>query len=498
MDCLSPEQLVAYVQGGGADPRGVEAHVRGCPACALELLMVRETLGEPRAKSLRPATARLRAIPAKKPVAWIPWAVAAAVLVAVALVVVVPSRPTLPKAVSVKPADPVAPRLPAPLPPELPKAVPPTPPAPSPAPNPEPPKPKPEGRPDPQPEKSPEPVKPPAPPVPKPDAEPKKPAPTLVEKAVVARVIRSLGSGSSPAGRLLRAGESFTTARQEYVEIALEGYGHLYFRENSQAELGATGEITLHEGEMLARMEPGRNLRSLKLAVAQVEPLAPVFNVLATKISAEISILGGHLSVGAATAKGPATLILKNGKVPEVRPLDPGFASWLPEKLASRRYTGWYEAEEFPGLQGFRAMASEGASGGKAVVQVAEQGAIALKAGLPFKGRHVVWLRVRQYEAKPVLIGIHLNGQPSVEVKLEGMEGKPWRWVGPLPLNADRLDLGVAALSRWPLKEGEDRRSYPVVVDAVLVSSDPKSVPPEKMPEEGRVLELSLDDPVVK
>ena len=49
-----------------------------------------------------------------------------------------------------------------------------------------------------------------------------------------------------------------------------------------------------------------------------------------------------------------------------------------------------------------------------------------------------------------------------------------------------------------PLKEGDERRSFPVVVDAVLVSSDTKFVPPEKQPEEGRVLELSLDEPVVK
>jgi len=37
-----------------------------------------------------------------------------------------------------------------------------------------------------------------------------------------------------------------------------------------------------------------------------------------------------------------------------------------------------------------------------------------------------------------------------------------------------------------------------VTVDAVVVSSDPKFVPPEKLPEEGRGLELSLDEPVVK
>jgi len=499
MDCLSPEQLVAYVQGGGADPRGVEAHVRGCPACGLQLLMARETLAERRPKSVRPATDRLRAIPPKRQTAWIPWAAAAGLLVAALLFVVASPKSPAPRTVSLKSPDPAPP--PAPPPPAMPiRPVAPDPQPPSPTPAPEPPKPRPEVRPAPLPEKAPDPVPPPPPSVPKPEPapEPKKPAPTLVEKAVVARVIRSLGSGAAPVGRLYRAGESFATARQEYVEISLEGYGHLFFRENSQAELGASGEVTLHEGEMLARMDPGRKLKSLKLAVAQVEPLASVFNVLATKISAEISLLGGHLSTGLVTARGPATLILKNGRVPEVRPLDPGFASWLPEKLASKKYSGWYEAEEAPSLQGFRVMGSDGASGGKAAVQVAEQGLLAMKIGLPFKGRHVVWLRARQYEAKPTLIGIHLNGQPGAEVKLEGAEGKPWRWIGPLLVNADRLDLGLAALSRWPLKEGDERRSFPVVVDAVVVSSDPRFVPPEKLPEERRGLELNLDEPVVK
>src|SRR5207237_1348490 len=65
MDCLSPEQLVLYVRGGGADPRGVEAHVRDCPGCGMELLLIRETLGEARWKTGRPGTDRLRLLPAK-------------------------------------------------------------------------------------------------------------------------------------------------------------------------------------------------------------------------------------------------------------------------------------------------------------------------------------------------------------------------------------------------------------------------------------------------
>jgi anti-sigma factor RsiW len=72
MECLSPEQLVAYVQGKGAEPRGVEAHVRDCPACALELLLARETLGELRAKAARPATDRMRAVPSPRQRSWVP------------------------------------------------------------------------------------------------------------------------------------------------------------------------------------------------------------------------------------------------------------------------------------------------------------------------------------------------------------------------------------------------------------------------------------------
>src|SRR5215203_2169718 len=106
MECLSPEQLVAYVQGKGADPRGVEAHVRGCPACALELLLVRETLGELRAKATRPATDRLRAVPSTRPRAWIPWVAAASLLIAALLYAVLSPGVSAPKPVSVKPPAP--------------------------------------------------------------------------------------------------------------------------------------------------------------------------------------------------------------------------------------------------------------------------------------------------------------------------------------------------------------------------------------------------------
>ena len=82
-------------------------------------------------------------------------------------------------------------------------------------------------------------------------------------------------------------------------------------------------------------------------------------------------------------------------------------------------------------------------------------------------------------------------------VKLEGGDGKLWRWVGPLVVNSDRLDLAISALSRWPYKEGEGAatRSFPVAIDVVLVTSDPKLVPPEKPGDDSRGLDLSLDDP---
>lgn len=496
MDCLSPDQLVAYVRGGGADPRGIEAHVRDCPACAMELLLVRETLGEPRARAARPATDRFRNVPRQRPVVWIPWVAAAAVLVAAVLFAVMSQKPPAPLPVArppePKPPKVVVPPTPKPEPepePRTPAPPPPVPQAPEPQPEPKP-------APKPEPVKPPEPVRPPPPsPTPKPEPEPRKPAPTLVEKAVVARVLHSVGGPATSVGRVIRAGEAVVTARQEFLDVAVEGYGRVYLRENSQAEIGLSGDIVLHDGEMLARLDPGKKPGSIRTPVAAVEPQATLFNVAANKTFAEVSILGGRVMVASTPATGPATVLVKAGKAPEIRPLEAGFASWLPDKLASRKFTGWFEAEEFPTLQGFKVMPSDAASGGKSAVQVADAGGIAIKGGLPFKGRHVVWLRVRQYEAKPVLIGIHLGGQPAGEVKLEGAEGKPWRWVGPLAVNSDKLDLAVTALSRFPFRENDERRSFPVVVDAALVTTDVKFVPAERIPEEGRHLDLVLDEP---
>ena len=60
--------------------------------------------------------------------------------------------------------------------------------------------------------------------------------------------------------------------------------------------------------------------------------------------------------------------------------------------------------------------------------------------------------------------------------------------------HTDKLDLAVTALSRFPLKEGVDRPSFPVVVDVVHVTSDTRPVPP---PQEkfGEGLEFGLDEP---
>ena len=93
------------------------------------------------------------------------------------------------------------------------------------------------------------------------------------------------------------------------------------------------------------------------------------------------------------------------------------------------------------------------------------------------------------------MIGLHVNGATAPEVKLQATEGKNWRWVGPLQVSADRLDLAVSALSRWPFKDGEANRSFPVVVDLVAVSSEPSYVPPEKIGDDSRGSELLLDEP---
>ncbi len=497
MACPDLESLVSYVRGRSADPRGVEAHVRDCPACAMQLLLTRETLGDLRAKAARPPTDRLRALPAKpRSASWIPWAAAAAVLVAALVVAVVATRPA-PAPLAVKVPD--KPKPVVPVAPEIPKPAPEQPPRPVPLPAPEVPKPLPEAPPAPKPESAPpvpEPRRPEPPPA-KPVPEPAKPAPTLVEKAVVARVIHSMGGANAAVGRAIRAGDLIATARQEFLAVAVEGYGQLYFRENSQAQIGPSGDISLQEGEMLARLDPGMKWGSIKTPLAPIEPTAPVVDVQMSKSVLQVSVLSGRIMVSLVPAVGPATVVVKNGKASELRPLDPGFAGWLPDKLASKRFSGWYEAEDFPTLQGFKAMPVEQASARQAAVQVADAGAIATKIALPFKGRHAVWIRAKQYEAKSAAIGIHVNGQAAGEVKLDFSEGKVWRWVGPLIVNADRLDLEITALSRWPLKQGAgDNRSFPVVIDCVLVASDPKAVPPEKPGDDARGVELVLDEPV--
>ena len=77
-DCLSPDDLAAYVRGRG-DARAVESHVLGCPGCAMELLLVREVL-----RDLRPSTARLRRNEPNRLKRYGAWAAAALFLVAVA------------------------------------------------------------------------------------------------------------------------------------------------------------------------------------------------------------------------------------------------------------------------------------------------------------------------------------------------------------------------------------------------------------------------------
>jgi len=515
MKCLSNEQLVAYLRSGAEEARLVESHVRQCPGCAMELLLAREVLSELGAKSIRPGTDRLGVVRPKHAASrgvavWLPWASAAAVMVAATLLAVLLSRkgstPPLDPAVALPPVilRPKGPSLPS----EAPREEP-APPANRPIPAPESAAPKTRSEP-----RTPEPA--PSHPVPAPEApakgapnepaatpstaplpesEPKKAAPTLVEKAVVARVIHSIGTVPSAVGRLIRAGELLVTARSEFLEVAVEGYGQMYFRENSQVEIGSQGDIFLHEGEMLARLDTAKPPGEIKTPIAVLEPQSRLFNVLAGKASTELSFLAGHFKVASTLASGPSTVLLRTGKPPEIKPLEPGFATWLPEKLGAKAFTGWYEAEEFPVLQGFKAMPYEQASGRQAAVQISDPATLALKAGLPFKGRYAVWIRVRQHEAKAAAIGIRINGQAALDFKLEFSETKSaWRWVGPLVVSGDRLDLGLQALSRWPLKEGEPARSFPVVVDAVMVTSDLKAVPPEKPGESSAGLSLSVDE----
>ena len=245
---------------------------------------------------------------------------------------------------------------------------------------------------------------------------------------------------------------------------------------------------------MLARIDGGRRLGLLKTPAAEVEIQSSLFDVQVTKGATEVSVAEGGAAIGAVVTKGSSSLFARTGKATELRPIDAGFASWIPDKLAVKRFSGWFEGEAFAPLQGFKAMEQAQASGGRALVQTAEGGTAVLKAPLPFKGRHAVWIRVRSYEAKATAIGLHLNGQALGELKVEP-EAKPWRWVGPLVVTSDHLDLAVAALSRSPMAGPNERGAFPVVLDAVWVSTDVKAAPPEKWGDERRLFDFVVEEP---
>jgi hypothetical protein len=479
MDCLSSEQIVRYLRGNGADPRALEAHVRDCPGCAMELLLAREVLPARRVPHVRRKSA------------WFP---RVAIAAAAALIAVLPflfRTPPKPPAAPPTATKPPEAFLPAPPPPPPPPSVPDPRPEPVPEPKPEPKlEPKPAPKPDPVPAPKPE-LKPEPAPKPEPKPEPSKPAPTLVERAVVARVTHAVGSAP---GRVVLAGDVVSTARQEFLALSLEGYGPIYLRENSRMEIGASGELALHAGEMLVRVDSGRKLGLVKTPAADVETHSPLFALSATKDQTEVSVLAGKAAIGAAVVEGPAALRAKAGKPAEAGALDPGFAAWIPDRLATRKFTGWLEAGA-AAATGFQAREMEGASGDRAMVQVEERATLQLKTALPAKGKHVLWLRVRQYPAKAVALVLSLNGQALPEIKLEGQEDKPWRWIGPVHFTSDRADIGVAALSRFPFKGEGERRGFPVVVDLAVVSADPRFVPPDRPPGERRAYDLVLDEP---
>jgi ferric-dicitrate binding protein FerR (iron transport regulator) len=495
MDCLSPEQLVAYLRTGNGEGRAIEAHVRECPGCAMEMLLARETLLElGPVKAARPSTARKLVV--RRRSTWVPWAAAAGILLAAALIFALSTRKPDGAPVA-KPG--AAPRPQAPAPP-VPKPEPEAPRVVQETPKPEPPKPQPPKpetplvvQPAPQPPK-PEPPKPETPVVVTPKPEPPKPEPTrpTVEKFAVGKVTHQVGPGANVVGKTLFSRETLSTARNEFVAFDLDGFGQLYFNQSTKAEIDVEGAITLHEGELLANITSNRRMAPLKTPMGEVQVQAEMFDVQATKASTEISVVHGRAAMGAALARGPALLMLRPGKLPEIKALEPGFAGWIPEKLASKRFAGWFEAEGLAPLNGFRVQAWDGASGERAAVQSAEQGTAVLRAPLPFKGRHAVWIRAVQHEGKPAVMGAHVGGQ-SFTWNLERSDNKLWRWVGPVFVNSDRLDLVVTALSRSPFQEGA--RTYPVVVDLVLATSDLKFVPAERLPEERRNFDFAVDEP---
>ncbi len=493
MQCLTPEQIVSYLRGNGGDPRAVEAHVRECPACGMELLLARETLADLKpARAIKPATRKVAAI--RPRTSWVPWAAAAAVFVVALLLVLQLGKPS-----GKGPSDMAGGREPQPR-PETPKAPEPAPETPRPEPRPEPPRPEPRPElPAPRPEvpkpetPKPEPPKPepekPKPEPEKPKPEPEKPKPTVVERAVVARVTHAVGGPPFVAGRTILAGDTFTTARQEFASVALDGYGQLWFRENSKVEIGTGGEIHLHEGAMLALIDSGRRLGLCKTPAADLELHAPMFHLEATKQGTELSVLDGRAAVGHVTVQGPSMIAVRPGKPAESKPLEPGFVSWLPEKLAAKKFGGWLEGEAASPMAGFRVGVTEGA---RAAVQVEERASLALKAALPYKGRYVLWLRVRQY-AKPIGLAIELNGQAAT-LPVEGAEGKAWRWV-PIVVNSDRIDLVVSPAVGNAFRKNDERRALAVVLDAALLTTDARFVPPDRAPEEPDAYSLRLVEP---
>jgi hypothetical protein len=297
--------------------------------------------------------------------------------------------------------------------------------------------------------------------------------------------------GSAP-GRVVLAGDVVTTARQEFLALSLEGVGPVYLRENSKLEIAAAGDLTLHSGELLARLD--KPLARVKTPAAEIDLHSTLFALSAAKDQTEVSVLVGRAAIGAAVVEGPAALRVKAGKPAEPGALDPGFAAWIPDRLATRKFTGWFELEAAAGA-GFQAREMELASGDRAMVQVEDRATLQLKTALPARGKHVLWLRARQYPAKAVSLALSVNGQALPEIKLEGQEDKPWRWIGPIQFTSDRADLGVAALSRFPFRGDGERRGFPVVVDLAVVSADPRFVPHDRLPADRRAYDLILDEP---
>jgi len=303
-------------------------------------------------------------------------------------------------------------------------------------------------------------------------------------------VTHAVGAPADAVGRRVFAGEVVATGRSETLALAVDGLGQVWLREGSRAEF-AGPDVTLHEGGLMAKADVPATFRT---PISLFDVGAGMVDLQSSKTASELSVVAGRARAGDARIEGPGMLAVRPGRAPEVRPLEPGFAGWVPDKLATKRFSAWLEAETFKPV-GFRAMEFDAASGVQAMVQVEERALLALKAPLPARGRHVLWVRARQYVAKPVIVGLGVNGADPAPVRLEGREGQPWRWIGPVPFTADRLDLVVAALTPHFLRPDDERRSFPVVIDAAFVSTDVKAVPPERLPERPAPYALTLDAP---